>query len=85
MVGVAKRDNVIDLGKLEFCVREDLKMCIRDSDNTDFDPTSDELGILYKDGHDVYGVEVWTPEEVSFTDYYLSLIHISFSPLYGAE
>ena len=24
MVGVAKRDNVIDLGKLEFCVREDL-------------------------------------------------------------
>ena len=31
-------------------------------DNTDFDPTSDELGILYKDGHDVYGVEVWTPE-----------------------
>ncbi|WP_418190425.1 hypothetical protein, partial [Alistipes putredinis] len=39
-------------------------------DNTDFDPTSDELGILYKDGHDVYGVEVWTPEEVSFTDYY---------------
>ena len=39
-------------------------------DNTDVDPTSDELGILYKDGHDVYGVEVWTPEEVSFTDYY---------------
>ena len=24
MVGVAKRDNVIDLGKLEYCVREDL-------------------------------------------------------------
>ncbi|MBQ5634945.1 MAG: glutamine--tRNA ligase/YqeY domain fusion protein [Alistipes sp.] len=24
MVGVAKRDNVIDLGKMEFCVREDL-------------------------------------------------------------
>ncbi len=24
MVGVAKRDNIIDLGKLEFCVREDL-------------------------------------------------------------
>lgn len=39
-------------------------------DNTNFDPIGDELGIPYKDGHDVYGVEVWTPEEVSFTDYY---------------
>ena len=29
-------------------------------DNTNFDPIGDE----------VYGVEVWTPEEVSFTDYY---------------
>ena len=28
-------------------------------DNTGCNPTSDELGILYKDGHDVYGVEVW--------------------------
>ena len=28
-------------------------------DNTNFDPIGDELGIPYKDGHDVYGVEVW--------------------------
>ena len=27
-------------------------------DNTNFDPIGDELGIPYKDGHDVYGVEV---------------------------
>ena len=32
-------------------------------DNTNFDPIGDELGIPYKDGHDVYGVEVW--EETS--------------------
>ena len=36
-------------------------------DNTGCNPTSDELGILYKDGHDVYGVEVWEETSVILT------------------
>ena len=39
-------------------------------DNTGCNPTSDELGILYKDGHDVYGVEVWEETSVILTNYY---------------
>ena len=39
-------------------------------DNTNFDPIGDELGIPYKDGHDVYGVEVWEETSVILTNYY---------------
>lgn len=45
-------------------------------DNTNFDPTSDELGILYKDGHDVYGVEVWEETSVILTNYYYPLVEL---------
>ncbi|WP_337398575.1 hypothetical protein, partial [Alistipes putredinis] len=40
-------------------------------DNTNFDPIGDELGIPYKDGHDVYGVEVWEETSVILTNYSL--------------
>ena len=39
-------------------------------DNTNFDPIGDELGIPYKDGHDVHGVEVWEETSVILTNYY---------------
>ena len=39
-------------------------------DNTGCDPTGDELGVLDKNGHDIYGVGVWTPEVANFTNYY---------------
>ena len=39
-------------------------------DNTGCNPTSDELGIPDRDGHDANGVEIWQSERLIFQDYY---------------
>ncbi len=39
-------------------------------DNTNFDPTGDELGIPYKEGYDIYGVGVWSSDEANYANYY---------------
>ena len=39
-------------------------------DNTNFNPTGDELGIPYKEGYDIYGVGVWSSDEANYANYY---------------
>ena len=39
-------------------------------DNTGRNPTSDELGIPDRDGHDANGGEIWQSERLIFQDYY---------------
>ena len=39
-------------------------------DNTGCNPTSDELGIPDRDGHDANGVLIWQSERLIFQDYY---------------